>query len=83
MSYKLNFTYELQVTIYYMSYKLSLSYELRVPIYSTSRDCNIDCVKFYYYASYSFLWPAFYKTKYSESAIPEQCISLTSAPALN
>ena len=70
MSYALNFTYELQVTIYCTSYKLSLSYELRVSIYSTSWDYNIDCVKFLYYISYSFLWPASnIKIKHSESAI--------------
>ena len=74
-SYELIFTYELRVTIYCTSYKLNLSYELRVPIYRTSWGCNVDYRKFLYYTSYSFLWPALCKIKYSSSAVPEQCIS--------
>ena len=82
-SYELIFKYELRVTIYCTSYKLNLSYELRVTIYCTSWGCNVDCGKFLYCTSYSFLWPALYKIKYSSSAVPEQCISWLNARKLN
>ena len=51
-------------------------------IFRTSWDCNVDCVKFFYYTGYSFLWPAVYKIKHSNWAIPQQCISWMSAPTL-
>ena len=81
-SYELILTYELRVTIYCKSYKLNLPYELRITVCCTSWD-YVNCVKFLYYTSYSFLWLAFYKIKYSSSAVPEQCISWMSAPMLN
>ena len=75
-SYELILTYELRVNIYCTSYKLNLSYELRVTIYCTSWGCNVDYVKFLYYTSYSFWWPALYKIENSSSAIPEQCLNV-------
>ena len=65
MSYELIFIYDLRITIYCTSYKWKLSYELRVHIYCTSWDCNVDYVKFLYYTSCSFLWPALCKIEYS------------------
>ena len=82
-SYEKRYAYELQVTIYCTSYKLNLSYELQIIIYCTNWDCNVDCVKFIHYTSYSVAWLALYKIKYSLPAIPEQCISWVSAPTLN
>ena len=70
---ELLFTYELRVITYCTSYELIFTYELRVTIDCMSWDCHVDCVKFLYYTSYSFLWLALYKIKYSSSAVPEQC----------
>ena len=64
-SYELVFMYKLWVTIYCASYKLKLSKELRVPVSWTSCDCNVDCVKFLYYTSCSYLWFGLYKITYS------------------
>ena len=63
-SYVLLFTYELRVITYCTIYELIFTYELRVTIYCTSWDCYVDCAKFLYYISYSFLGLVFFKIKY-------------------
>ena len=84
--HQLRVNFYLRVTSYYLLYdwQVKLSYELRITIYCTTWDCNIDhCVKVLYYTSYSFLWVAICKIKYSSSAVPKQCISWMSALTLS
>ena len=87
------FTYELRVTrflhelrvtfiTYCTSYELIFTYDLRVTIYCTSWDCNVDYVKLLHYNCYSFLCSVLSKIKYSQCAIPEQCILWMNAPTL-
>ena len=42
-----------------------MTYELRVSINCIRWNCSVDCVKFLYYISYSFLLTVLYKIKYS------------------
>lgn len=81
-SYELFFTHELQVIIYCVCYELVSTYELQVTAYCRSWECIVDCAKFFYYISYTFLRPIPYKIKYSQPAIPQQYISWMSALTL-
>ena len=71
MVYEIN----VPVAIYFTSYELVSTYELQVTAYCTSWECIVDCAKFFYYISYTFLRPIPYKIKYSQPAIPQQYIS--------
>ena len=69
--------YFLHTSNYYLLQEVQVNFYIGVTNYYLLHkwDCNVDSLKFLYYANYLFLWPALCKTSYSYSAIPEQCIS--------